>query len=172
MEDGFPNLYVKFKNVLPCDTLFQVKKKFFRKIFHPAFLKTYEFIGMDISFSTFKKIWKNFLIENKLYESDLGAFGVCQTCLKYKREARSSMTSNKSSTALEQLQDHLEEIRICRYCLKVIETFAQENPDQALFIQFDRQDQQTTSLPSFRSYVFMCSVFFSSLLLLQTSQKS
>ena len=130
-----------------------MKKRFYEKIFHPAFVQTYEYLDFDISLSTFKKIWKNFLIENALYESDLGAFGVCKICLRCKREARSSMLSDKSTESFLEWQDHLEQIRICRYCLKVLEIFAEENPDQALFLQLDRQDQQTTALPFFYPYV-------------------
>ena len=130
----------------------QQRKKFYEKIFKPLYVKTYEHLGLtDISLTTFHKIWKNFLIENKLTESDLGRFSVCQLCLRLKRSARLNMTSQSSLQSWNALNEHLEHVRLCRYCSKALESIAITHPDDALFIQFDRQDQQTTALPFFKT---------------------
>lgn len=123
-------------------------------MFRPLFLYKYENLGiLNISITTFHKIYKNFLLENKLTESDLGRFAICKHCLKWKREARLDMTSADSSAALKCLSDHLEQIRVLRYCLKALEDLAEKNNQQFLFLQYDRQDQRTTSLPFFKKCV-------------------
>ena len=108
-------------------------------------------LSSDFKLKYFLKLWRRYFHNVSL--KSWNPFAKCDVCVKFRNRLLSTPKGN--TVALHKLKAdqclHREYVSYARKRLKARETLMDQNPDQVLFIIFDKMDSSKVAVPRLRS---------------------